>query len=71
MDDGPAYAAAMVELEQILSDLERADLDVDQLGAKVARAAELIQACRTRISSARLEVERIVADLGDPEPPAT
>jgi exodeoxyribonuclease VII small subunit len=63
MDDAPGYAAAMAELEQILNDLERADLDVDQLGTKVARAAELIRACRDRIGSARLEVERIVADL--------
>jgi exodeoxyribonuclease VII small subunit len=63
MADAPGYAAAMVELEQILADLERADLDVDQLGAKVSRAAELIRACRDRIGSARLEVERIVADL--------
>jgi exodeoxyribonuclease VII small subunit len=63
MDDGPGYAAAMAELEQILADLERADLDVDQLGTKVARAAELIRVCRDRIGSARLEVERVVADL--------
>jgi len=48
-------------------DLERADLDVDQLGTKVARAAELIRTCRDRIGSARLEVERIVADLDPPE----
>ncbi len=49
MDDAPGYAAAMAELERILVDLERADLDVDQLGTKVARAAELIRACRDRI----------------------
>ena len=70
MDDSLGYAAAMAELEQILADLERADLDVDQLGAKVARAAELIRMCRDRVGAARLEVERIVADL-DPEAPAT
>jgi exodeoxyribonuclease VII small subunit len=70
MDDAPGYAAAMAELEQILGELERADLDVDQLGAKVARAAELIRTCRDRVGAARLEVERIVADL-DPEAPAT
>jgi exodeoxyribonuclease VII small subunit len=56
----------MTELEQLLVDLERADLDVDQLGAKVARAAELIRSCRARISAARLEVEQIVADLDEP-----
>jgi exodeoxyribonuclease VII small subunit len=68
-DPAAGYAAAMAELEQILGDLERADLDVDQLGAKVARAAELIRSCRARISTARLEVEQIVADLDDPPLP--
>ena len=67
MDDAPGYAAAMSELERILVDLERADLDVDELGTKVARAAELIRTCRDRIGAARLEVERIVADLDPPE----
>ncbi len=67
MAEEPGYAAAMAELEQILSDLERADLDVDQLGAKVTRAAELIRTCRDRISTARLEVERVVADLEPPD----
>ena len=68
MDDALGYAAAMAELEQILADLERTDLDVDVLGTKVARAAELIRTCRERISQAKLEVEQVVADLelGDP-----
>ena len=34
------YAQAMAELEAILADLERVDLDVDELTVKVARAAE-------------------------------
>ena len=60
------YAAAMAELERILGELERSDLDVDTLAANVSRAAALIRACRARIGDARMEVERIVADL---EPP--
>jgi len=66
-DPDLAYATAMAELEAILLDLERRDLDVDQLAADVARAAELIRTCRGRIGAARLEVQRIVADL-DPDP---
>lgn len=64
--EGIGYAAAMAELEAILADLERVDLDVDALGTDVARAAELIRVCRGRIGAARLEVTRIVADL-DPD----
>ena len=65
MDDAPGYAAAMAELEQILMDLERADLDVDQLGTKVARAAELIRTCR---GPDRLGPTRGRADRRRPRP---
>jgi exodeoxyribonuclease VII small subunit len=68
-----SYRAAADELEQILADLDDDHLDVDVLAGKVRRAAQLIAFCRSRISSARMEVEQIVADLdqpadaGDPE----
>lgn len=59
------YAAALGELETILSELERTDVDVDVLAARVKRAAELIGFCRDRIGNARLHIEQVVADLGD------
>ena len=43
--------------------LEGDDLDVDVLAERVRRASELIKVCRTRISRASADVERIVADL--------
>ena len=57
------YAAALSELESILTELERADVDVDVLAAQVARAAELIGFCRDRIGNARLQIEQVVAGL--------
>jgi exodeoxyribonuclease VII small subunit len=59
------YAAALAELEAILDDLERSDVDVDVLAAKVTRASELIAFCRDRISGARLQIEQVIADLPD------
>jgi exodeoxyribonuclease VII small subunit len=57
------YADALTELEGILEDLEDDGIDIDLLGAKVARATALIRLCRDRISTARVQVERVVADL--------
>jgi len=57
------YADAMRELDDILEELERDDLDVDVLAAKVQRASELIQLCRGRISRAQADVDRVVTDL--------
>jgi len=67
-DDGAGggdlgYAEAMIELEGILEELEGDHLDVDVLAERVRRASELIKLCRTRISRAQEDVNRIVTDL--------
>ncbi len=64
------YATAVAELDEILAELEDESLDVDILGDRVKRASELISFCRDRITSAKTQVEQIVADLeqvGDDE----
>jgi exodeoxyribonuclease VII small subunit len=58
-----SYNDALAELDEILAELEGDSVDVDHLGTRVKRAAELIALCRGRISSARLEIESVVADL--------
>ncbi len=53
------------ELEEILAELDSDTIDVDKLSTRVHRAAELIRVCRERIAGARLEIERVVAELDD------
>jgi exodeoxyribonuclease VII small subunit len=53
----------MSELETILSELERDDVDIDHLTERVAKAAALIEFCRSRIEAARVDVTRLVEDL--------
>ena len=63
-DEGEiGYAGAMAELDEILDELERDDLDVDVLAERVRRASVLIKLCRSRIDRARTDVEGIVTDL--------
>lgn len=59
------YTEALAELESILAQLERSDVDVDVLATQVQRAAELIAYCRDRIGNARLQIEQVVSNLGD------
>jgi len=64
------YSSAVAELDDILLELEDEALDVDVLAERVERASVLIRFCRSRITSARTQVEQIVADLeelGDDE----
>ncbi len=58
-----SYSTAVTELDEILAELEDDSLDVDILGDRIKRAAELISFCRERITSAQSKVEQIVADL--------
>ena len=64
-DESIVYSEAVAELEQILEQLERPDVDVDVLARQVQRAAELIRMCRARIAAARIEVETVVTQLDD------
>lgn len=61
--DQIGYAEALAELENILSELEGDDVDVDTLAQHVQRASLLIELCRERIGSARLRIEEVVAQL--------
>ena len=70
MTEEIGYADAMRELDEILEELERDDLDVDVLAARVQRASELIQLCRGRIARAQADVDRVVTDLESLDPPS-
>ena len=61
---GLTYAKAIKELNKILGDLESDDVDVDVLAEKVARASELIEFCRQRISGAKMQIEEVVQRVG-------
>lgn len=67
--DAPAasYGEAVAELDEILADLERDDLDVDVLAERVRRAAVLLSWCRQRIRAATDDVEAAVAALSGPD----
>ncbi len=63
-DDTPiAYTEALAELDAILQELERADVDVDHLADRVSRAAALITICRTKIANAQLQIDEVTAEL--------
>src|SRR6476661_5371907 len=61
--EGLRYADAMAELDAILHELERGDVDLDRLAGQVRRAADLVRFCRGRLDDTRTEVTRIVTDL--------
>ena len=54
------YAESYGELKDLLEELEQGEIDVDELSAKVKRAAELIEFCQKRLKETEVEVKRVV-----------
>ena len=59
------YGEALEELNEILAAIEDDRYDLDELGEKVGRAAELIRLCRQKIDATELQIKSIIDDLDE------
>lgn len=50
----------MTKLEQIVAQIERGELDIDQLSAKLKEAKELIAFCKKRLYQVDEEVKKLL-----------
>ena len=69
----PRFRDAMDELRTILGQIEREEVDLDELSGLVERAAWLIRLCRQRIVNTEMRVQEIIGELesdltGSPSP---
>lgn len=62
-DQPDRYGQALEELEELLEELEDADIDVDHLAQRVARGVELVRFCRARLAVVTADVDNVVSDL--------
>ena len=61
--DADGYDDAVKELESILENLEKDEVDVDDLTRKVKRAEELLKFCQDRLHQTEVQVSQIVSNL--------
>ena len=59
------YKEAIAEIEQILGLMEREELDVDDMSAKVKSVSDLIRICRQKLRQTQEEVESVLKEIGD------
>lgn len=64
MEEKIPYTEAFEELETIVREIEEGEITVDELSAKVKRAAQLIKICKTKLTTTEEDVERILQELG-------
>jgi len=53
------YESAFAELQQIVRDLQDEAVGIDELSAKIARAAELVRFCRERLRVTEEEIGKL------------
>ena len=63
MESNYTYIDAFNELQQIVSDIEVGEVNVDELASKIKRAAELIAVCKAKLIASEEEVERLLSQL--------
>lgn len=63
MKNKMTYRDAFDELQSIVSEIESGDIAVDELTQRIARASELLQVCKTKLSASEEEVEKLLARL--------
>jgi len=57
------YQEAKAELDQIITEIERGDADIDTLSEKIKRAGELITLCRNKLRETEDNVENILSSF--------
>jgi exodeoxyribonuclease VII small subunit len=57
------YRKAVERLDEIISQIENEDVDVDELSMQVKEAVELIRLCKAKIDKAEMEVKQVVEEF--------
>lgn len=63
MSENLSYTEAFEELQRIVQEIEQGQITVDELSAKVKRAAHLIQLCREKLTTTEEDVNQILREL--------
>ena len=63
MSEEITYTGAFEELQVIVQEIEEGGITVDELSIKVKRAAQLIQICKSKLTSTEEDVNQILKEL--------
>ena len=58
-----SYKEAITEIDEILSQLENNELDVDELSEKVKRVSQLVKLCKEKLHNTEQEVDKILKEM--------
>lgn len=64
MKEKLTYEAALAEIEQIVTAMERGDLPISQLTTNIKRAQELLAFCKAQLIQVETDVNTLLNDHG-------
>ena len=56
----PSYEEAVREVEQIVAEIERGEMDIDPLTPKLKRAHELLALCQSQLKKVTDDVKKLL-----------
>ncbi len=62
-----SYSEAVKQIEDILSEIENDDLDVDQLAEKVKNVSLLLKICKSKLFETEKEIDKILKEMDTEE----
>lgn len=63
MEENYNYLDAYNELRQIVSEIEKGEINVDELADYIKRASSLITICKAKLTASEEEVDRLLKQL--------
>jgi exodeoxyribonuclease VII small subunit len=63
MSKKTSYTTAFQELQLLVNEIERGNINVDELAEKVKRATELIRICEQKLKDTEVNVQQILQEL--------
>lgn len=63
MKENLTYTEAFEKLQQIVKQMEDADISVDDLADNIKTATQLIKICKDKLTKTEVEVNKTIAEL--------
>lgn len=63
MTEEITYTAAHNELQEIVSEMENSEITIDELDAKIRRAAELLKICKDKLFQTEKSVQDVLEEI--------
>ena len=71
MKENLTYTEAFEKLQQIVKQMEDADISVDDLADNIKTATQLIKICKDKLTKTEEEVNKTIAELSETCPRST